>query len=153
MSVFNRLFRTKSNISKVELCRFKDPSTPFSEKGILLKLRHVFRGKNFPIIIPTWALQGMEEFYDANGKFSLEMVEGCNVLLEIQKSSTYGAKRRQVSSMKKKMGIKGEVVDERKARKEFGRKQEELKRKQKEAEKLKRQLEEQQKMLKGRKAA
>lgn len=107
MSVFNRIFRTKAHISNVGICRYKPRSGVVPERGVEIQLRHVIRGRNFTIILPFSVMRELPQFWDESNRFSTDLMSGCNILLEIQKTTSYRQKKDQVEKKKKELELAG----------------------------------------------
>lgn len=146
MSVFNRLFRTKAKISKAEKCLYG--SNLWTKNGIELQLLHFgIKGKNFSIVIPIWAFDGIKEFQGPDGKTSLDLIQGCNVLFEIQSSSAYKANKRRLQVQSKIPGIKNEK-DMKQKNKEMMIRLKKAGKLEKQAKDIKKQVEEHKKLMK-----
>ncbi|MBW2989057.1 hypothetical protein KY358_01930 [Candidatus Woesearchaeota archaeon] len=115
--LFNRLFRTKARVSRVDFCRYKTRWNLVPGKGVEIQLHHIARGKNTAIILPFDLLKGLPEFQDENKRFSNELLSECNILLEIQKTSAYD--RRKAYIEKKKKGLAGTGEDLEKKKKQW----------------------------------
>ena len=101
MSVFNRVFRTKANVSRVEICRYMPRHGMIPEKGVEIQLHHVVRGRNLPVILPLKIIRELPEFWDENNRFSKDLLLGCNILLEIQKTGNYNKKKAEIERRKR----------------------------------------------------
>lgn len=150
MSIFNRIFRTKANVSRVEICRYMPRHGVIPERGVEIQLHHVVRGGNMAVILPLKVIKELPVFWDENNRFSNELLSGCNLLLEIQKTGRYTKKKAEIKKRKMmlaKSGVKGG------GKRELARAQKILSRDIKKKEKLKEDLAKRQKIMKRRGAA
>ncbi len=150
MSIFNRIFRTRANISRVEICRYIPRHGLLSEKGVEIQLHHVVRGGNLPVILPLRVVKEIPGLWDENNRFSNELLSGCNLLLEIQKTSRYNRKRAEIKKRKKELAAAGIKSGGKRGRRELARAQNILSRRIKKQQMLKKRLAEKQKMMKKR---
>ena len=112
MSIFNRIFRTKSHISRVEICKYKLRYGLAPEEGVEIQIHHVVRGRNISIILPLSVMKQLPQFWDESNRFSRDLLSGCNILLEVQKPSLYTKKKADIEKKKKELaeiGVKGRV--------------------------------------------
>lgn len=150
MSIFNRIFRTKSNISRVEICRYKPRFGIAPQHGVEIQLHHIIRGRNLVVILPLNVVEQLPGFRDENNRFSKDLLSGCNFLLEIQKTASYNQKKADIERKKKELAKAGVNAGGKVGEEQLAIAQDILSRRIKEEKRLREELAKKQRLMKRR---